>query len=752
MYELYREKLLEHMKGLNDNTEASVKVLFKDISEKSGLTVESQMKVHQKTQNGCGKPKYTINLYHTNNSMMVNGRDSTQFNAEHLKIAEHILDSEQVSMLNQAIFAQIQNELKSICVNSKSQKKTKRASQCGPSMHTPELNTSGVSPQPAESTLCVRPDDEPEPLSCPTCDQRLDSRDSVCCDRCDLWYHLDCEMINPEMCSLLQNSDIGYTCLVCTHEVQCEDLNESLDLPDRNVQEAMPDESREETHRKIGYEPGPVRHETPIHNRLHPQPKGGTTPQQTRMVTPHLPTKPPTAHASSEMQNRIRVSVNNRNSAKEQLERPQRDASLVNQNTQMQSVSDNEPNIEVGKSSKPQKKVNKSKIKETEQEEQLKLSRSVINSLERKLSEIENSNKILKQENAVLKAGTSTIGVAQVNENNGGNPMNNLQQCIHHGEVSQHKHDICLGGVLREQVRNLEYEVLRNRISTLEATIQQQNFLHSLPPGFHGHNPHQQNWYRYGPQPHSGFQTNLYHPWIHPATVPFPVHHPTVLNPLWYQGYPMGPAVRVPMGQVQTPQNTIPRQNLVFRNEANLQNTAQGFRHGNISNVSPEYTRARQSEQQRENLVFRYENSMQGKEQNQETQPGRELKQHPIQRTPSVGRASSGRPESTELTQDGNEKNNGKGSLSDPILLDGIQPKQISPASGQKGTMPTVGNSTQNQQQPVCGDREPTRPVFGPERPDDDPLVPTRTQNGANKQPFLVNGRASEKRWKRGNC
>ena len=30
-----------------------------------------------------------------------------------------------------------------------------------------------------KSTLCIRPDDEPEPLSCPTCDQRLDSRDSV---------------------------------------------------------------------------------------------------------------------------------------------------------------------------------------------------------------------------------------------------------------------------------------------------------------------------------------------------------------------------------------------------------------------------------------------------------------------------------------------------------------------------------------------------------------------------------------------
>ena len=42
--------------------------------------------------------------------------------------------------------------------------------------------------------------------------------------------------------------------------------------------------------------------------------------------------------------------------------------------------------------------VGKQKIKETEQEEQLKLSKSVINSLERKLTEMEQSNRLMKQE------------------------------------------------------------------------------------------------------------------------------------------------------------------------------------------------------------------------------------------------------------------------------------------------------------------------------------------------------------------
>ena len=35
--------------------------------------------------------KYTINLYHTKSKVMVNGREASQFNIEHMEITETIL-------------------------------------------------------------------------------------------------------------------------------------------------------------------------------------------------------------------------------------------------------------------------------------------------------------------------------------------------------------------------------------------------------------------------------------------------------------------------------------------------------------------------------------------------------------------------------------------------------------------------------------------------------------------------------------
>ena len=57
MYELYRDTLSEHFHRMNDDPDLNVKVSFKDTTEKSGMVVESIIKVHQRTQNGCGRPK-----------------------------------------------------------------------------------------------------------------------------------------------------------------------------------------------------------------------------------------------------------------------------------------------------------------------------------------------------------------------------------------------------------------------------------------------------------------------------------------------------------------------------------------------------------------------------------------------------------------------------------------------------------------------------------------------------------------------
>ena len=52
---------------------------------------------------------------------------------------------------------------------------------------------------------------------------------------------------------LLDNKDLGYTCLACMHEIQCEDLNESICANDRNVLGACPLTDAVETYKKEGY-------------------------------------------------------------------------------------------------------------------------------------------------------------------------------------------------------------------------------------------------------------------------------------------------------------------------------------------------------------------------------------------------------------------------------------------------------------------------------------------------------------------
>ena len=96
---------------------------------------------------------------------------------------------------------------------------------------------------------------------CPTCGRPLDHFPSVYCDRCDTWFHFDCEQIDLETRILLDSSAMGYTCLGCAHEVNCENINESLDIEGRNTCEAdpeVPEILNEETRRKEGYEPGIV--------------------------------------------------------------------------------------------------------------------------------------------------------------------------------------------------------------------------------------------------------------------------------------------------------------------------------------------------------------------------------------------------------------------------------------------------------------------------------------------------------------
>ena len=62
--------------------------------------VETQIRVYQKTSRGCGNVKITLNLYHTTNRVMVDGKNTDLFLKDHELTVKSILRKEEVELLD----------------------------------------------------------------------------------------------------------------------------------------------------------------------------------------------------------------------------------------------------------------------------------------------------------------------------------------------------------------------------------------------------------------------------------------------------------------------------------------------------------------------------------------------------------------------------------------------------------------------------------------------------------------------------
>ena len=202
---------------------------------------------------------------------------------------------------------------------------------------------------------------------------------------------------------------------------------------------------------------------------------------------------------------------------------------------------------------KQTKKIGKHKIKEIEQEEQLKLVKSAINNLERKLGELENSHKLVKQKLSLLKSKKGEF----IDDSN--TQTNQLKEQIpFSGEIdSNSRAEYSIGRrptqyetpSFKEQIKSLEIDnlMVKNRLQNLETNRQQQQ---QPPTHLCQHLAHHypcQNPYG-GPfgglpfiNPYFGgaMQQN---PYMYYAGNPFFIGTPTVQNPYLQQfaGIPHG--------------------------------------------------------------------------------------------------------------------------------------------------------------------------------------------------------------------
>ena len=209
------------------------------------------------------------------------------------------------------------------------------------------------------------------------------------------------------------------------------------------------------------------------------------------------------------------------------------------------------------KPNKQSKKGDKSKLKEIEQEEQLKLARSLINNLERKVNELENSNRILRRD--VLYGGNQM-------HSNQGEPNEALNQipiplgtCNHSPIPPQSVMEQDFKK-FKENIRSKELEQLktRNAIQSIEILIHQKHSsgvpllggspqhhynsrtgVYGTSPNYIGHSPPQHPYNSqiggYGPSPNYFVPSSPQHPYnsqtggYRPSPnyfVPSPPQHP----------------------------------------------------------------------------------------------------------------------------------------------------------------------------------------------------------------------------------
>ena len=155
-------------------------------------------------------------------------------------------------------------------------------------------------------------------------------------------------------------------------------------------------------------------------------------------------------------------------------------------------------NSKTGKqTSRQTKKTDKLKLKEGEQEEQLKLARSLISNLERKVGELENTNRILRQDLIATSLSSNNPNNDNVHgyshqQNNTASNANNPSAQV---PSPTYEKDLLS---MREHLRNLELDQMRIRILNIEQQMQLQNRPHGMQT--QGHvvspyiNPHFGQW------------------------------------------------------------------------------------------------------------------------------------------------------------------------------------------------------------------------------------------------------------------
>ena len=451
MYELYKLEIMNFYECRAEADEHNLKVKMSNIFDKNRACVETQIKVHQKTQRGCGKLKFTLNLYHTASRIMANGKNTELFLKHHDEVVRSILSKKEIKDLDKRIFSAVEAELRKI--------------SCAPPSKVPTPSRSGAtgSGNPSRSGRTVldnpnkpiKPIDTPREIEgdrvtsdecsnadaldyCPWCKEKVgDLKGGICCENCLQWLHFCCEGITEEDFENTE-TDQPYVCKTCQ-------LESSLNFTDSILHDGMRDDETDQKDDILEKacmgrnSPLPIQAD-PIIVEDDPEDVAGS-----RQVVNHTRDSTPQSCVTSHEQKRDTVV-------------PPTGADMS-----IQAFSRGPNNLPSPVQKKPSKpKKGKKPEVPNPSEDQLKLAQSYIVTLEHKINDLEDSNSLLKQElkysgkapndpvtnsrqvDGVSQAGSSfTCGISGNNDTSG----------------------------LRERINSIEMELMKSRLNSLEMLV-----------------------------------------------------------------------------------------------------------------------------------------------------------------------------------------------------------------------------------------------------------------------------------------
>ena len=460
MYELYKSETIGYYQSRVDDDRHKFKVKVTNITDSSNAHVETQIKVHQKTSRGCGHVKFTVNLYHTTNRVMVNGKNTDLFLKDHELIVKSILRKEEVESLDRKIFAAVKSELNQINCESRSvpcPSKGSKKTVNGSIGYNESIKSNGhqAEMQIVNLTESADEDSVAEALDyCPWCKERVG--DGICCDQCLQWYHFNCENLSEPDFDNIQ-SDQPFFCKSCQLENSTL-LSESLiqgDLrnDEADLKEASPDTTlgRSDTHatgilndvsaqqrhnHQVAVEADAVPSSQKqtvdvIHHDAPPGPDG---------IYPHPLT------SDGKQQNVVK-----------QQEKPIPDKCY---GKTLGTDPDKAPVMP--KPGSPQKKPSKPKRGKKadtphDNDDQLKLAQTYIVSLERKNCDLQDSVNLLKQELNMVKVEAT---------GNNEKPQHHTASAVNSGNITYSE-----ANALRERLSSIELELVKTRMSSLEHLV-----------------------------------------------------------------------------------------------------------------------------------------------------------------------------------------------------------------------------------------------------------------------------------------